>query len=441
MSRRRRRRPAAPAPAPRRAESAVPYVVALTLAAATLVVDVRAESPFDAPKRLAAGIGLAVAAALALWRGSRFDLERWRRLPLASRASALLVAAALAAAGVSAALSPRRAASLDSWRYILLVAVALPLGASLSGPGFRIAAIGFLSAAVVSALLAVGEAIGWRIPLPVVTVSGRSGTGAMLGNEGLLSIVLAIAAVAALAVLVGSERRGDRRLAAASLVLFAVVLVINRNLTSAVAVAAGAALVGLRLRGRQALKAGAALALAAAAAVALYPPARGRLREASAYLRAGDWNRLLSYREGPWVAAVEMIRERPLAGWGPGSFAAEFVPHRLKAEIRRRRRFVNPRAESAYLETHCDYLQAAAESGLPAAAAAAAAAAFLAAGILRRSRPGAADRAEAAGLAAVLCAGAVAALTWFPLQRPASSLPLLLAAGRSWRIVKEETAE
>jgi hypothetical protein len=37
-------------------------------------------------------------------------------------------------------------------------------------------------------------------------------------------------------------------------------------------------------------------------------------------------------------------------------------------------------------------------------------------------------------LLAVLVTGAAAALTWFPLQRPVTAVPLLLAAGRAWRI-------
>jgi hypothetical protein len=44
------------------------------------------------------------------------------------------------------------------------------------------------------------------------------------------------------------------------------------------------------------------------------------------------------------------------------------------------------------------------------------------------------DRAEAVVLLALLSAGAVAALLWFPLQRPVTALPLLLAAGRLWRL-------
>jgi hypothetical protein len=44
------------------------------------------------------------------------------------------------------------------------------------------------------------------------------------------------------------------------------------------------------------------------------------------------------------------------------------------------------------------------------------------------------QRAEALLLLALLVAGATSALTWFPLQRPVTGVPLLLAAGRAWRI-------
>ena len=128
-----------------------------------------------------------------------------------------------------------------------------------------------------------------------------------------------------------------------------------------------------------------------------------------------------------------MARERPLAGFGPGTFPAEYVPHRLSAEIRARRRFLSPMLTTSYGEAHNDYLQAASDAGIPVALLALAAAGCLlvacARGIrVRESEP------EPAVLLAVLVAGAVAALTWFPLQRPITAVPLLLAAGRAWRI-------
>ena len=410
-----------------------PAVLALTLAASCLFVDVHAESAFDAPKRAAAAVGCAVAAALV------FGRRRGAPPPAAPhglrRASAWLFAAALALAGVSALASPRRPAALDAWRFVLVLALAAPLGASGAfDGGLRIVFGAFLAAAVASAVLALGEAAGVRLPLPVVEVGGRSGTGALFGNEGLLAIVLALAAVGALAVALRGERRSDRRIAAAALVPIGAALVVNRNLTSLAAALAGGAIVAFGILGKRAMKV-AALAIAAVAlAVVLYGPARGRIREAFSYVRAGEWDRLSSYRAGPWVAALEMIRERPWTGFGPGTFGAEYAPHRLTAEIRRRARYVNPIRGSAYLEAHCDYLQAGAEAGLPAAAAGLGAFVLVLVPLAGAAARESARRAEVLGIGGLLCTGAIAALTWFPLQRAASALVLLLAAGRAWRI-------
>jgi O-antigen ligase len=194
----------------------------------------------------------------------------------------------------------------------------------------------------------------------------------------------------------------------------------------------------LRFRRRAALPVGAA-ALAVLVAVAAYPPLRHRAQELAAAARTGQWDALVSFRGGPWAAAVEMTRERPLLGFGPGTFAAEYVPHRLAAEIRAKRRYVSPLVTSSYAEAHSDYLQVASDAGVPAALAAIGAASCLIAAIVavawRRRIP------EAIVLAAVLATGAAAALTWFPLQRPITAVPLLLAAGRAWRVAAESPGE
>jgi hypothetical protein len=160
------------------------------------------------------------------------------------------------------------------------------------------------------------------------------------------------------------------------------------------------------------------------------------MTETVSALRARDWDRLVTYRLGAWSAAAEMARERPWTGFGPGTFGAEFVPHRLRAEITLRRKLVNPLVTASYAEAHCDYLQAFAEGGAPAGLAVLGAVVLLFQGLRRTARgPGPPEeRAEAVFLLAFLGAGAVAALTWFPMQRPISAVPLLLAAGRAWRI-------
>jgi hypothetical protein len=131
-----------------------------------------------------------------------------------------------------------------------------------------------------------------------------------------------------------------------------------------------------------------------------------------------------------------------LLGFGLGTFGAEFAAQRLAAEQRHQRRFVLPRETSTFGEAHDDYLQLAAEIGLPGAAAALAAGALLLAALVRRitsasDEDGARD--ELVLITALLVTGAVAALTWFPAQLAVTAPALLLALGRGWRIVADGT--
>ena len=248
------------------------------------------------------------------------------------------------------------------------------------------------------------------------------------------TLALALPAAGAVVVL---ARRAAVRLTAGAFVLVGLSgLILNRNLTAWMALVAGTLVpLGLRYRARAVLPT-LALLVAVGALFASAPPLRDRAVGVARDLRAGEWDRLLSYRLGPWAAAVEMVGARALTGWGPGTFGAEVVPHRLRAEVRFRTRLVNPHLAGSYVEAHSDYLQALAELGVPAALAAMAAAGAVLGPLLRTAgRTGDPRAPEALVLCALLVAGAVAALTWFPLQRPSSAIPLLRAAGRGWRLV------
>ncbi len=351
----------------------------------------------------------------------------------------MLTVAALAGALLSALASPRRALSLDAMRSVVLMAALLPLGASDAVARGRAWLAGiFLSACAVNAAVSILQGLGAYHPFSLETAGSRQDTGAFAGNVGYLAITLALGSVAALAIVLSATRRPARALAGAALALFAADLLVNRNLTALSAAVAGiAALLLARFRRRAALPLLGAL-LAAGLLVAAYPPLRERARSSWFLIRAGDWNALVSYRGGPWAAAVAMARERPLAGYGPGAFSAEYLPQRLSAEIRARRRFLSPMLTTSYGEAHNDYLQAASDGGIPVALLAAAAVGCLLAAVGRAAR-GAGPRGdlEPALLFAVLVAGAVAALTWFPLQRPITAVPLLLVAGRAWRVSGE----
>jgi O-antigen ligase len=100
--------------------------------------------------------------------------------------------------------------------------------------------------------------------------------------------------------------------------------------------------------------------------------------------------------------------------------------------MRVRERFPQPEGKT-FAHAHNDYLELAAEAGLPALLAALAGVAAVLYGLaLRLWRR---HDVEAAVLFALLVAGSVAALAWFPLHIPLLAMILLLALGRAWRRV------
>src|SRR5215471_3220700 len=61
------------------------------------------------------------------------------------------------------------------------------------------------------------------------------------------------------------------------------------------------------------------LVVFAAAIVLAYRPMRVRAAEAVWAMKQGDWDHVVTYRLGAWAAAVEMARDRPWLGFGPGT--------------------------------------------------------------------------------------------------------------------------
>jgi O-antigen ligase len=406
--------------------------LSLAIFSTALVVDTGADSAFDAPKRLFCLLLIAVAAGAWALAPPRWLLAR--ESPSAARLSLWLAAAALALAGISAFLSPRDVLSRDVLRVVFLFALLLPIGASRMVEKGRIILMStFLAVSALNATVSILQATGLYQPFKLLTESVRESTGAFAGNVGYLSLTLALASIAALTVCL-SGRGLPRVLAALCLILFLASLLVNRNLTALSALGVGVTVLLFVRYGRKALP-GIAISLALLLAGVGLSPMRQRAVGVWEAASAGDWNAVTTYRFGAWKAAAMMAGERPALGYGPGTFGAEYIPHRLAAEISSRRRYVNPILTSAYSEAHCDYLQLFAEIGFPAGVAVLGSLAFLFAGMLNRLRktePPA--RTEMGFLVAFLSAGATGALTWFPLQRPITALPLLLALGRAWRI-------
>jgi O-antigen ligase len=421
--------------------TAAASLLAIALAGTALLVDPGAAAAFDAPKRLVAIVALAGAAACLLPR-ARIRMA----LPASPlRVPAVALGAAIGWTVVAAVASPRPAIALDALRTIALFGLALPLGASraLSGArGRRLLAV-FVAVVAIDAVTSLLQAAGLEL-FTVTAFTGRADTGAFLGNEGVLAQVTALALVVTGVVALLASRRvaGDAGTATGAAVaasgLFVAALVVNRNLTALATAGAGVTVAALLAWGRRALAPIAIGTLVVLLGVAAYAPMRGRVREAVRAIGAGDWDALTTYRLGPWMAAAEMVRDRPLVGFGPGTFGAEFVPHRLRAEMRHRERYVIPLLTSSFGEAHSEYLQAAAEGGVPLALTVVVVLASGLAALVRVVNVASGDAsAEAIVLVGVLGAAAVASLTWFPFQRPVTAVPLLLMAGRAGRLLRD----
>jgi O-antigen ligase len=429
----------APAPAPPRDVSGLVAAAALLIAlvGTGLFVDSGADNSFEAPKRLIAILLIAAAAVAAL------GFSRWR-LPRglpganpAARAAVACVLFAVAAASSSAFLSPRREPSSDALRVVLLYALLLPLGAGRVLEKWKKLLLAvFVAVAAVNAAVSFLQAKNLYKPFPLITPGSREATGAFVGNPGSLAFTLMFSTVACLGIVLFGRHRALRIAAAAGAAILVAGLLVNRNLTSLSAVVAGVGILLVARWRRRAVVPIVLLILLSGSLVLAYRPMRARAAEALWALRRGDWDHVVTYRLGAWSAAIGMTRDRPLLGYGPGTYGAEFVSHRLRAEIAARRRLVNPLATSSYAEAHCDYLQVFAEAGIPAGLVLLGAVFLLFRGLLLAARrlPEGPARSEAVCVLALLGAGGVAALSWFPLQRPISALPLLLAAGRGWRI-------
>ncbi len=263
--------------------------------------------------------------------------------------------------------------------------------------------------------------------------TSRLGVTALAGNPGDLGDFLVLAALVAQWGLLralprGTRRRGGRHpgvvLWGAGLALLVGGLVASQTLTAAVALVAGSLVFWLvALPWRRALAAAAVALVLAVAAGALAPPLRARLATVGRQVADGEWNAALSGRLDGWRAAVWMLERHPWTGVGQGAYRAEFA----RAELALVDQGFTPyrgHAEPFFANAHNDYLEAAAEWGLPGLAALA-----WALWVLLRSLRAGARRGDAGDQAlawAAVAAAAFLALGHFPFHLALVAYPYLL---------------
>lgn len=413
-----------------------PLLIGLSVAllGGFLAVDPSAMAMFDAPKRFSLAIAGVLAMLTLAWLGPiRLG---WR----GPRQRAFLVIALLGLLTLCIGLSHGASNALADMRLPVLLFILLLALILLPPPAIWRTRINLLIGALMalSSLLAVAQSAGLTPVFDRLVQAGRFASSGLFGNEGHLALTAAVVGSAAFATLIARPRK--QRLPAMALLLLCVLAIaINRQLTAALALAAGVSIVVLaRFRRTRWLHAAMLLVLTLVVGLASDPIRERVARAAGADLSVGQTR--TSFRLSAWAAAAEMIRARPLTGHGPGAFSKLAETFRLRAELRYRTRLTPPPNASGFTQAHNDYLQFAAEYGLPILLLWLAAFWVLIDRLARRAdiEQG---RGEATRDLAVLAALAVSALAWFPLHIPALMVLLILGLADSLRVLTAVDAD
>ncbi|HEY0510700.1 MAG TPA: O-antigen ligase family protein [Thermoanaerobaculia bacterium] len=331
-----------------------------------------AKESFREPKLLASE-WLALASLLALvWELRRVEEIRWADVWRLSGLRLALPALLVATAGLAFTHHSihAREGLIDLW----IGAVAL-IGWSVAVPGPRLERLlhGLLWPATALAAIAILQFHDLWQPLRFLRLApaSRLAVTSLAGNPGDLGAYLVLPALVAQESLWRRLRDGGgwRRPAvwgtAGALAICVYALLLTQTLAAVAALLAGTLLLwGSRLPRRRVVPVLAGGALAAALLVAVVPPLRHRVTEKVRAAAGGDWNSVLTGRLDGWRTAVWMLEEHPLAGVGQGAYRPEFVPAKL-ALLERGVQFFPEQTTVVFANAHNEYLEAAADWGIP----------------------------------------------------------------------------
>lgn len=428
----------APRAAPR-AETLAWWIVAVTVFL-TAVAAVAAGDTFRLPKeaiaRVAAIALLALAAVTFLWNGRPDWLSlrrRWAILPAAAAGWALITFAFANNYKVSVV------SLLDvlagTTIFLFMVATARKRSTAILAALFAAALANAL--VLLLQLQHLWEPFRYTLALP-----DRLRRTALLGNPDDVGTYFAVVSISAIALVIVS-RGWLRALAAVTAVASLASIAAVQTLTAAAAVAAGlVALTFIVLWRKRAIAIAVLVVLVAGAIVGLMTTGTGlRVREIGMQLAQGHMPATLVGRMYGTLAALRMFSDNPILGVGPGCFAWEYFPYRLKIDEQWPE--LRGVSQENYGEAHNDHAQLLAEGGLPGYLIFLAALAGLGA-VSFRGHGNGDERARWARLAALPTAVTAAVLSagLFPLHMASVRFAILfvVAAVVAWRLDAEPAA-
>lgn len=184
----------------------------------------------------------------------------------------------------------------------------------------------------------------------------------LMGTSSDLGVYLLGPALAMLAMVFASTRW---RTYGALALISGAALFATATITAIAAYFVGAVTLVARRYRRRSLVPLSVAAAVVAAGVLVYAPLRGRAAQVTEAVLAGSFDSVISGRATPFYAAVDMFRDHPLTGVGPGCYGLHYYPYKLRVEERHPEQLDSPLRNINAGEAHNDHLQTLAVSGLP----------------------------------------------------------------------------
>jgi len=286
------------------------------------------------------------------------------REQLRQRAVVLIIAAAVLWSIITTAASTNRLLSAESL-VTAICGAALFVAVWYVSRSVPVTALLILVpvAVVNSVLLTLQEYEIWN-PFHFTVVVGRHFTAtALIGNPNDVGAYLGLVAIILFALAL--QLRGWRRWTAAAGFAAAVSgLLVSQTRTAIIALGAALLVYAARRSWKYAIAFSGLFAALLFLAILVPIPGLKRLTEIPRMVSEGRLDSMLSYRLSPFLGAVEMFKERPLLGRGPGVYAFDEMPYRMRAKRKYGGRAIRTVGLN-FSETHNDHLQLLAETGVP----------------------------------------------------------------------------
>jgi len=327
--------------------------------ATPLVISWYGKDPFRLPKQLVL-IALAIVCAAITTIGlvlREIDWPSDLRLPLG------IAATALAWATASAITSTSPAQSIEALIWGASV-TALFLVAAFALRGIRVtvlATVLFIPGLINACLLLLQAFEIWNPWVFEEGMGRRLMWNGLLGNPNDVGAYLAVVTLFAIAL--SATTKSWLYLVIAGVTGAA--LLATETLTAILALSAALIAMAILWKPRFGVIVGIVAPPLIVAALLLLPTTRVRISNNAHSVRAGTWGALMSGRLPAFAAALEMFRDHPLLGVGPGCFKFNYVSYYATIEHNHPHLLPDSPTGVIFAQTHNDHLQLLAETGFP----------------------------------------------------------------------------